>query len=175
MFSSEKYIKDQREKSGRRNRFDYLQSLVTEFQDTDNEESKLQILANLGNFAYDPINFNHLRELNVVDLFIDMLSENNEKFVEFGMAGLCNLCVESTNRDHIIKNEGVDAIMQCFSSTNEEIVLNAMTTLIYLVTPATRKDIITEEIVDCMKQLKTSTNPRLKNLATIFLQDNCHG
>lgn len=43
MFSSEKYIKDQREKSGRRNRFDYLQSLVTEFQDTDNEgESWIQ-------------------------------------------------------------------------------------------------------------------------------------
>lgn len=35
-------------------------------------ESKLQILANLTNFAYDPINYEHLRKLNVVDLFLGM-------------------------------------------------------------------------------------------------------
>ena len=33
-------------------------------------ESKLQVLANLANFAYDPINYEHLRKLNVVDLFL---------------------------------------------------------------------------------------------------------
>ena len=70
MFSSKEYINKQSEKSGRRGRFDYLQSLVTEFQDTENVDSKLQVLANLGNFAYDPINYEYLRELNVVDLFI---------------------------------------------------------------------------------------------------------
>ena len=33
-------------------------------------ESKLQILANLANFAYDPINYEYLRILNVIELFI---------------------------------------------------------------------------------------------------------
>ena len=33
-------------------------------------ESKLQILANLANFAYDPINYEYLRTLNVIELFI---------------------------------------------------------------------------------------------------------
>lgn len=70
MYSTKEYINKQSEKSGRRGRFDYLQSLVTEFQDTENVDSKLQVLANLGNFAYDPINYEYLRELNVVDLFI---------------------------------------------------------------------------------------------------------
>ena len=32
--------------------------------------SKEEILANLANFAYDPINYEHFRKLNVVDLFL---------------------------------------------------------------------------------------------------------
>lgn len=33
-------------------------------------EAKQQVLANLANFAYDPINFNMLWDLKVVDLFL---------------------------------------------------------------------------------------------------------
>ncbi|XP_042338596.1 armadillo repeat-containing protein 7-like, partial [Plectropomus leopardus] len=66
-------------------RFEYLQTLVTEFQDTDSEEAKEQVLANLANFAYDPNNMEYLRELQVTDLFLDMLTEENDNFVEFGM------------------------------------------------------------------------------------------
>lgn len=43
------------------------------------------MLANLANFAYDPNNMEYLRELQVTDLFLDMLTEKNENFVEFGM------------------------------------------------------------------------------------------
>lgn len=32
--------------------------------------AKEEILANLANFAYDPINYDHFRKLNVVDLFM---------------------------------------------------------------------------------------------------------
>lgn len=35
--------------------------------------SKEEILANLANFAYDPINYGHFRKLNVVDLFMGEL------------------------------------------------------------------------------------------------------
>lgn len=48
-------------------------------------ESKEQVLANLANFAYDPGNIDFLKELQVPDLFMDMLTEENENFVEFGM------------------------------------------------------------------------------------------
>lgn len=47
------------------------------------------MLANLANFAYDPKNMEHLRELQVADLFLDMLTEENENVVEFGM-GECH-------------------------------------------------------------------------------------
>lgn len=43
------------------------------------------MLANLANFAYDPKNMEYLRELQVPDLFLDMLTEENDNFVEFGM------------------------------------------------------------------------------------------
>ena len=36
-------------------------------------DSRIQILANLANFAYDPINYNHMRKLNVIDLFLGKL------------------------------------------------------------------------------------------------------
>ena len=48
-------------------------------------EAKEQVLANLANFAYDPNNLEHLKQLQVTDLFLDMLTEENHNFVEFGM------------------------------------------------------------------------------------------
>lgn len=54
-------------------------------------EAKCQVLANLANFAYDPINYEFLRKLRVLDLFLEQLSQNNEQLLNFGLAGLCNL------------------------------------------------------------------------------------
>ena len=56
-------------------------------------EAKEQVLANLANFAYDPINYEYLRKLNIIDLFLDQLSEENTNFVQFGLGGLCNLAL----------------------------------------------------------------------------------
>ncbi|XP_060058710.1 armadillo repeat-containing protein 7 isoform X2 [Erinaceus europaeus] len=66
-------------------RLGYLQALVTEFQATESQDAKEQVLANLANFAYDPGNYQHLRQLQVLDLFLDSLSEENETLVEFAM------------------------------------------------------------------------------------------
>lgn len=35
-------------------------------------DAKEQVLANLANFSYDPDNYTHIKELNIVDLFIGM-------------------------------------------------------------------------------------------------------
>lgn len=54
------------------------------------------MLANLANFAYDPKNLKHLKDLQVTDLFLDMLTEENDNFVEFGMGKHrfpCNMCL----------------------------------------------------------------------------------
>jgi hypothetical protein len=54
-------------------------------------ESKLQVLANLANFAYDPVNYQHIRSQKVIDLFLEQLASDNNKLIEFAAAGLCNL------------------------------------------------------------------------------------
>jgi len=54
-------------------------------------DSKLQVLANLANFAYDPVNYQHIRTQKVIDLFIEQLSSDDNKLIAFAAAGLCNL------------------------------------------------------------------------------------
>ncbi|XP_019963363.1 armadillo repeat-containing protein 7 [Paralichthys olivaceus] len=154
-------------------RFEYLQTLVTEFQDTDSEEAKEQVLANLANFAYDPKNMENLRELQVTDLFLDMLTEENENFVEFGMGGLCNLSMDPQCRDLILQSSGISLVTSCLSSRREETVLSAIVTLMNLTTPVSRSDIAVPAILQCMLRFSLSESPRLRNLAAVFLQDCC--
>lgn len=52
-------------------------------------EAREQVLANLANFAYDPRNWQLLRQLQVLDLFLDMLTEDSETLVEFAMGERC--------------------------------------------------------------------------------------
>ncbi|CAG03005.1 unnamed protein product, partial [Tetraodon nigroviridis] len=154
-------------------RFEYLQTLVTEFQDTDSEEAKEQVLANLANFAYDPKNLKHLKDLQVTDLFLDMLTEENDNFVEFGMGGLCNLSMDPECRDYILQSSGIRLVTNCLSNRREETVLSAITTLMNLVAPSSRSEITSAAMVQCMLRFSLSESPRLRNLATVFLQDCC--
>lgn len=154
-------------------RFEYLQGLVTEFQDTDSEEAKEQVLANLANFAYDPSNMEALRLLQVTELFLDMLTEENENFVEFGIGGLCNLSMERESRDQILQSGGVPLVISCLSSNRDETVLSAITTLMNLTTAASRSETTDSAVVQCMLRFSLTQNPRLRNLASVFLEDYC--
>lgn len=50
-------------------------------------------MANLANFAYDPINYDHLRTLGVLNLFLEQLCENETTLCRFALGGLCNLAL----------------------------------------------------------------------------------
>ncbi|XP_078242185.1 armadillo repeat-containing protein 7-like isoform X1 [Pogona vitticeps] len=154
-------------------RLEYLQALVTEFQVTESSDAKEQVLANLANFAYDPKNYEYFRQLKILDLFLDMLTEDNETLVEFALGGLCNLCLDKINKDYILEADGVTAVVNCLSSSNEETVLSAVTTLMYLITPQSRQQITALPVVECMQRFSLSANRRLRNLATVFLEDYC--
>ncbi|KAK1794056.1 hypothetical protein P4O66_010963 [Electrophorus voltai] len=154
-------------------RFEYLQGLVTEFQDTDSEEAKEQILANLANFAYEPRNMEALRMLQVTELFLDMLTEDNENFVEFGIGGLCNLSMDQECRDQILQSGGIPLVTGCLSSHRDETVLSAITTLMNLTTAESCSQTTDNAVVQCMLRFSLTRNPRLSNLAAVFLQDYC--
>ncbi|GJQ67174.1 hypothetical protein Trydic_g8085 [Trypoxylus dichotomus] len=154
-------------------RFEYLQQLVEEFNKTQSYDAKQQILANLANFAYDPINYDYIRDLNIVDLFLSQLSGNKDELLHYGLTGLCNLSSDPTCKEYIIKSNGVFLISQQLLHRNVEIALNALTTLIFLITPESQASITTPEIINKVLHYQNHQNTRFKNLSTIFLEDFC--
>ncbi|KAI8004212.1 Armadillo repeat-containing protein 7 [Camellia lanceoleosa] len=79
-------------------------------------ESKERIVANLANFAYDPYNYTFLRQLNILELFLDCLTKPNEKLVEFGVGGIYNSCIDPANTAIVNQCGGIPLIIQCLSS-----------------------------------------------------------
>lgn len=138
-------------------------------------DAKEQVLANLANFAYDPSNYQYLRQLQVLDLFLDLLLEEIETLVEFAIGGLCNLCSDRANKEHILQTGGILLIINCLSSPNEETVLSAVTTIMYLSSPGpgSHPELTAMPVVQCMLRFSLSANTRLRNLAQIFLEDFC--
>lgn len=102
-------------------------------------EYQKQVLANLANFGYDPINYEYFHKLNILDLFLDVLvDESDENMIEFAMGGICNCCLDKNNQDFLIGNDAILIIAQHLTSSNEETVLSAITTLMYLTTFKTK-------------------------------------
>lgn len=149
----------------------YLQELVTEFQKTADEESKEKIVAHLANFAYDPYNYMFLRELNVLELFLDCITEPNEKLIEFGVGGICNSCVDPENSAVITQCGGIPLIIQCLSSPVRNTVNYALGALYYLCNSSTKKEILKPEVVEVIRKYAAAgaVNVSFSNLANAFL------
>ncbi|CBK20458.2 uncharacterized protein [Blastocystis hominis] len=132
MFATESYV--QSRKGGRgTSRFDYLQQLITEYQDTSKQEARRQIIANLANFAYDPYNYAIMSELNILDLFLDGLEEEDELIVEFAIGGICNcICYPAFSELVVSEKANLKNMIRLLSSTNENTLISAMATLYYL-------------------------------------------
>ncbi|XP_077215290.1 ARM repeat superfamily protein [Tasmannia lanceolata] len=153
-------------------RVQYLQELVTEFQNTTDEESKERLVANLANFAYDPYNYTFLRQLNVLELFLDCITEPNEKLVEFGVGGICNSCVDPANAAIITECGGIPLIIQCLSSPVRNTVNSALGALYYLCNPSTEQEILKSEVVELIREYAAAeaVSVSFSNLAKAFLE-----
>lgn len=151
-------------------RYEFLKLLATEYKTTKSKDAKEQVLANLANFAYDPINYGYIRQLQIIDLFLYTLSENNVKLVRFAASGICNLCIDPINKLYILRNQGIKLLASLLVSQDEDTILSIITSLIYLITPESKDEITTEDIEKISELSKHESN-RIKNLATIFLND----
>lgn len=151
-------------------RYDFLKLLVTELKTTKSKEAKEQVLANLANFAYDPINYGYIRQLQIIDLFLHALSENNLKLVRFAVGGICNVCADPINKLYILRNQGICLLTPLLSSQDEDIILSVITSLISLITPDYKSE-VTTELIGKISDLSNHESNRIKNLATIFLND----
>ncbi|KAJ8430956.1 hypothetical protein Cgig2_003540 [Carnegiea gigantea] len=111
---------------------EHLQDLVTKFQTAKSEEEKENIVVNLANFAYNPYNYAVLRQLNVLELFIDCLTEPNECLVEFGGGGICSAVAAAENAGIVADYGGVPALIGCLSSPVRNTVKYTIAGLYYL-------------------------------------------
>lgn len=182
MFSTPQTL---RRRTGKKdaNRPTYIKQLVEEYESKEtNEEKKEQILANLGNFAYDPINYEYFRRFNVVDVFLNNLRhpelvESNLNRILFSLGGLCNLCLEEKNKSYLIKNDVVNmAIFYVLNvKGNEELILVSITLVIFLfdaVDEECRARIIAnKDLIGYLSELKQSNNKRVSNLVTVLFDD----
>lgn len=104
------------------NRPEYLKLLVREFRLTDSAgtvvivicrtrnhvflvfrlDSRRQVLANLANFAYDPVNYAHIRSQAVIDLFVEQLVSDDDVLAAYAAAGLCNLSNGNARRPYCV-------------------------------------------------------------------------
>ncbi|CAF1064859.1 unnamed protein product [Brachionus calyciflorus] len=179
------------------NRYAYLKELVQEYKSTNvSIEKKEQVLANLGNFAYDPINYEYFRRLNILDIFMENLllfQENknlNLKILHFSIAAICNLCLDPKNRDYLIKNNLANLIPNCLSiqpiNENVEIVLNVLTIIVFLTENIEEGSNESVEETKCqilnfkndrvnfkslIYELSHSANKRISNLAFLILKN----
>ncbi|KAG2550341.1 hypothetical protein PVAP13_9KG099300 [Panicum virgatum] len=147
------------------------QDLVTQFQNATDEESKEKIVANLANFAYDPFNYAFMRQLNVLELFLDCITEPNERLIEFGIGGICNSCVDPANALVIVQCGGIPLVIQCLSSPVRNTVTYALGALYYLCNPATKKEILKPDVVRIIREYASgAVNTSFSNMANAFLE-----
>ncbi|XP_033313725.1 uncharacterized protein LOC117212795 [Bombus bifarius] len=143
-------------------RYDFLKLLTTEFKTTKSKEAKEQVLANLANFAYDPINYGYIRQLQIIDLFLHALSENNLKLVRFAVGGICNVCADPINKLYILRNQGICLLTPLLSSQDEDIILSVITSLIFLITPDYKSE-VTTELIGKISDLSNHENNHVLN------------
>ena len=142
----------------------------------------------MANFAYDPVNYEFFRTLNILDLFLDVLVEElDDVMIQFSIGGICNCCLDKLNKEFFIENDTISIVTKHLSSTNLETLQSALITLMFLTTPQTKKgkenmlfmlpyltlfcaEITSEAIVKSVQGHVLSSNKSLANLATIFLE-----
>lgn len=152
------------------------QQLVIEFRSTSSPEAKEQVIANLANFAYDPVNYDHFKRLNIMHLFLDQLEDSSSETIrEFAVGGICNLAADPNSLSDLINHGGVQKVIGCLSSPREETVLSAMTIMIFIAAAGGdgTEDVTSRPALNCMLQYADSANKRLSNLAKVFLEDAC--
>ncbi|KAF9619004.1 hypothetical protein IFM89_003907 [Coptis chinensis] len=140
-------------------------------------ESKERVVAHLANFAYDPYNFSFLRQLNVLELFLDCITEPNEKLVEFSAGGICNCCVDPANAVIIAECGGIPLITQCLSSPVRNTVNYALGALYYLCNNSNKEEILKPEVVEVIKRYAAAgaVSVSFSNLAQAFMEKHLPG
>ncbi|XP_057724871.1 uncharacterized protein LOC130940670 isoform X3 [Arachis stenosperma] len=101
-------------------------------------------------------------QLKVLELFLDCMTEPNEKLVEFGVGGSCNCCADQANVAIVSKFGGIPLIIQCLLSPVRNTVNYALGALYYVCNEFNKEEILKPKVVDTIKSyIRRSSNPKL--------------
>ncbi|XP_071912595.1 uncharacterized protein [Coffea arabica] len=109
-----------------------------------------------------------LMKLNVLELFLDCMTEPNERLAEFGIGGICNACAV------VIQCGGISLVIQCLSSPVRNTVNYALGALYYLCSATNKEETLKPEVVDIIKRYASTgaVSVSFCNMAQAFL-DMC--
>ncbi|KAI7865785.1 hypothetical protein BDF14DRAFT_969571 [Spinellus fusiger] len=164
-------------KNSASDRESYLRQLVQEYTVTKHLNAKQEILANLGNFAYDPMNYGWLWKLNVVTLFLDALFNEDRLLREFGMGGLANICLDPRHHAYITSEPAfLHSIMACLYEESgkhtKTMLVNSMTLLMLMIDFSSQQVILTPKLQQRLHVLQQEYgSAQISVLASLFLED----
>nr|XP_029733371.1 armadillo repeat-containing protein 7-like [Aedes albopictus] len=170
MFSTAEQLKRRTPKDGI-NRKEYITLLVDEYYETSNLEAQQQVTANLANFAYDPINWNHLKQAKAHELFVEILTGSvvDPALLVHAAAGICNICLDAQVTEYFRLGgtlKQIRALIERYP-TRGELVGHLLTLLIYV-----NRDPVEGNFRSVLVTLKQGSNKPVSNLATVLLGDN---
>ncbi|KAG2222863.1 hypothetical protein INT45_000478 [Circinella minor] len=121
----------------------FLGQLVQEYHATEDNEAKQQVLANLGNFAYDSINHGWLWNVNAIDVFLDAIEQEDPLLKEFGSGGLANICLDSRHHQYLVSNQkhiqSITVLINQQQNITADTVINSMTILMLLINESSKQ------------------------------------
>nr|XP_029707581.1 uncharacterized protein LOC109418323 [Aedes albopictus] len=170
MFSTAEQLKRRTPKDGI-NRKEYITLLVDEYYETSNLEAQQQVTANLANFAYDPINWNHLKQAKAHELFVEILTGSvvDPALLVHAAAGICNICLNGQVTEYLRLGgtlKQIRALIERYP-TRGELVGHLLTLLVYV-----NRDPVEGDFRSVLVTLKQGSNKSVSNLATVLLGDN---
>lgn len=163
-------------------RYNYLRELLQEFETTEKEENKEQVLANFANFAYDPINYEYFRRLQVLNLFLNVVLEpascSKPVQLTFAISAILNLCLDESFKATILKTiifSKLIEILLLFKSERDTLCVNIMSLFIFMnceqVKDEIKKSKNRKDFLDLIKSFINSSDKRISNAANLFFQD----
>ena len=181
-------------------RHEYLQQLVDEFQRSPDIFRKEEVVANLANFAYDPINYTFLGRLRIMDLFLDIMDVDQDdndssnashkaiptsparkhQLVEFAMGGIRNCVADPHLQEQFIAGDGVDILVpyileiplkdEPFTASELHSRVSALSIAYFVLDSSAFIDITSDTIMSKMQSLQYHSIVQIANTAAGFLR-----
>ncbi|KPJ13706.1 Armadillo repeat-containing protein 7 [Papilio machaon] len=175
MFSTKSQLRKRTPENGT-DRESYLSLLVDEYLNSSSIDAKCQVLANLANFAYDPINYCFIRDVGALDIFLYVLkNESNHKLVNFACGGISNLCLDPLNTTYILDYGILKLVPRLLKCDNTDILASTLSILIQIHNSLRKPELFNTEIIksgDKIRIQKTLTQKDLDTFSNLTSDHN---